>query len=692
MISSHRPPVSSRAIANVAKQYQGAETIPHEVIVKTQGSQLAQDFAADYDAKLVERFDMTGAGLEAFEGELVRLKLPENVEINQALAALREDERIAFAEPNLVFRLEESIAQESEVPDDLHEKLWGLHNTGQTGGTPGADVKAKEAWAVTKGDGSSQGPLIAVIDSGIDYNHKDLKANMWVNPGEIPGDGIDNDQNGVIDDVHGYNAFTDNGDPMDGNSHGTHCAGTIGAVGNNGEGVTGVMQDANLMAVKIFGNHGQTSTDAIVRGILYSAKMGADITSNSWGGGRRSEAIYEAFKSHPGLHVVAAGNSAFDNDRRDNFPSNYDLDNIVAVAATNHIDQRASFSQWGAKKVDVAAPGRNIWSTVPGDEYRMMSGTSMATPHVTGGAGLILSAYPEASNAEIKNRLIYGSERMPSMLGVSVSNGRADFANSLEDDSVAPGAPNDFEVSHTNTRGGQVTWTSVGDDKWANGAAPLVELWSSSEPLSADNLSEAQVHMLEGAAEVGDLASYEFRAETSETATPVHFAMRSVDNVGNASEVLFASGMIPAADVPFRDDFDGQSTGFTATGDFKLVEVEGRGQVYSSRPSEDGSAAQSRLTSQVIDLTDRSNATLKFDYKSDFGHGERATVFASSDGENWTREAFLKRNSTGWREQAVDISEYDGQQVYIRFEVDAKEGKRFGGMRLDNLRLLTEPT
>lgn len=658
------------------------ERIPGEIIVKLADStQTLDQFESSLNAKIVEEFKFPADGLATAEGPMVRMKLDQGVSVDEALGRLEEDARIEFAEPNFVYRLEEA----ANPPNDLHEHLWGLENTGQTGGTPGADVKAKDAWAVSTG---SKAPLISVIDSGIDYSHPDLAANMWTNPGEIPGDGIDNDGNGVIDDVHGYNAYADNGDPMDGHSHGTHCAGTIAAVGNNNTGITGVMQEANLMAVKIFDDNGRTSTDAIVRGILYSAEMGADITSNSWGGSQPSEAIYEAFQSHPGLHVVAAGNSAFDNDKRDNFPSNYDLDNIVAVAATNHIDQRARFSQWGATKVDVAAPGHNIFSTIPGGGYGMKSGTSMATPHVTGGAGLILSAYPEADNKELKQRLIYGSDRLPSMLGVSVSNGRVNFANSLKDDSIAPGAPNDFEPEEVGIKGGSVSWTSVGDDKWANGAAPIVEIWQSDQPLSADNLSEAQKSMLDGAKEVGELATFSFSTEPKETPEDFHFAMRSVDRVGNASDMRYTKVTVPAAEIALGDNFDGQEVSFEAEGDFHRVDEPDRGKVFSSRPSEQGSKPRSELTSHEIDLTGKKDAFLKFDYKADLGWGESAGVYLSADGENWTRESILRRNSGGWREQGANISEYDGQKVQVKFVVEAKEGKRFGGIRIDNVKLL----
>lgn len=434
--------LSASEVARVAKSLENEEYVPDELIVKLQPEfnlSLMNDFASEYGSEVLERFEMPDSMYKSFGGQLMRLKLPQGIQVAEAIAAMKNDKRVAYAEANQIIRLESIGSEDSAssdpaegAPNDLDSRLWGLNNVGQDGGTPGADIHALEAWKTTTGDKSANGPLIAIIDTGIDYNHPDLKANLFVNKGEIPADGIDNDGNGVIDDVYGYNAYANSGDPLDGHSHGTHCAGTIGAVGDNSIGVTGVMQNARLMAVKIFDNSGYTSTDAIVRGLTYATKMGADITSNSWGGGSRSEAIYDAFKASPALHVIAAGNSGYDNDKRDAFPANYDLDNIVAVAATTRSDERSSFSQYGAKNVDVAAPGSQIYSTVPGGGYANKSGTSMATPHVTGVAGLIASAYPNASNAEIKERLIKGSDPVPALNGLTVSNGRVNAARSLE--------------------------------------------------------------------------------------------------------------------------------------------------------------------------------------------------------------------------------------------------------------------
>jgi len=216
----------------------------------------------------------------------------------------------------------------------------------------------------------------------------------------------------VIDDVYGYNAFADNGDPMDGHGHGTHCAGTIAGVGDNKMGVVGVNHRANVMAVKIFSDEGSTDSAAILRAIEYTTKMGAKITSNSWGGGGSSQAQKEAFASSPALHIMAAGNNGLNNDWIPNFPSNYDISNNIAVAASNREDKRAGFSCYGARTVDIAAPGVDINSTAPGGGYQMMSGTSMATPQVAGVAGLVASMYPEARAEEIKDRILNGADKL----------------------------------------------------------------------------------------------------------------------------------------------------------------------------------------------------------------------------------------------------------------------------------------
>ena len=411
--------------------------LPGELIVRTKpGFTLGKSegsVVSDLGASIMTEFDTPGGLSKSEAGEFLHLKLPAGTSVEQALAALAQDNRVEFAAPNHTYGLPEGEVSQGITNDPDASKLWGLHNEGQTGGKVDADIDAPEAWQIHTGRTQAQGGHITtVIDTGVDYNHPDLKANMWVNPGEIPGDGIDNDGNGVIDDVHGYNAFANTGDPMDGHGHGTHCAGTIAGVGGNGVGVVGVNHHANIAAVKIFSDQGSTNAAAIIRGIQYASKIGSRITSNSWGGGGANAGIEQAFKDSSALHIIAAGNSAYDNDKRPNYPSNYEGDHIVAVAATDHKDGIARFSQWGKKNVDLGAPGVDILSTVPGGKYDSYSGTSMATPHVAGAATLLASAVPDISNADLRAALLDGTDKIDSLTGKVVTDGRLNVNNSLQ--------------------------------------------------------------------------------------------------------------------------------------------------------------------------------------------------------------------------------------------------------------------
>jgi len=366
-----------------------------------------------------------------------------------AIAELEANPAVEYAEPNFIYtainntsNVERVLAQSVvEQGDDRFGLLWGLANTGRNepdrNGAPGAevgvagvDVNALKAWQITKG---SRDITIAVIDTGVDYNHPDLKANMWVNAGEVAADGIDNDGNGYIDDIYGWNAATDTGNPFDGHGHGTHCAGTIGAVHGNG-GVAGVMGDVKIMAVKFLTDSGSGSLVDAIEAIDYATKMDVDLMSNSWGGGGYTQALFDSIKaaSDKGIvFVAAAGNSTSNNDVRANYPSNYATDNMIAVAAITHQDQLASFSSYGKRTVHIAAPGRNVLSTTPNNGYSVFSGTSMATPHVSGVLGLYLAQEGRRPHAETLERLMATSVPSSAYRRTTVSGGRADAYNLL---------------------------------------------------------------------------------------------------------------------------------------------------------------------------------------------------------------------------------------------------------------------
>jgi subtilisin family serine protease len=335
---------------------------------------------------------------------------------------------VAGIEPDFAIR-------PTAVPNDpSFTDQWGLRNTGQAGGSRGGDIAAVAAWDVTTG---SRSVVVAVIDSGFDYTHPDLAANAWRNPGEVPGDGLDNDGNGFVDDVHGWDFANDDADPMDDDGHGTHVAGTIGAVGDNGVGVTGVSWQVSIMGLKFLDAEGSGSISDAIAAISYATRMrrefGVNVvaTNNSWGGADRSLALRAAIAEGGAagiLFVTAAGNDGVNGDRRANYPANEDLDAVIAVTATNRSNRLPAFATYGPVHVDLAAPGAAIRSTVPGGGYATFSGTSMAAPHVTGTIALLATANPAASATAIRGAILSTTRPLAALAGKTVTGGLLDAA------------------------------------------------------------------------------------------------------------------------------------------------------------------------------------------------------------------------------------------------------------------------
>ena len=276
--------------------------------------------------------------------------------------------------------------------------------------------------------------VLAVIDSGVDIDHEDLAANIWTNPGEIPGDGIDNDNNGFIDDVNGWDFIDGDNDPRDPdvNSHGTHVSGIAGAVGNNGIGVSGVAQQIQIMPIRAIGG----PTAGVVEAINYAVANGAPISNNSWGAtGVFIQSIFdaiEAAQAEDHLFVSSAGNDALDTDITDHTPSSFDLTNIIAVAASNDDDVfDTSYSNWGPTSVDLFAPGTNVFSTFENNRYGTNTGTSMASPVVAGAAAILRSLSPTSSAEQIKDILLSSVDVQPSMIGQVVSDGRLNLDRAI---------------------------------------------------------------------------------------------------------------------------------------------------------------------------------------------------------------------------------------------------------------------
>ncbi len=350
-----------------------------------------------------------------------------NYNLMQIIDSLNSNPFIEYAEPNYIIRAD-------VIPNDpSFGDQWALNNTGQNGGTPDADIDAPEAWGITTGDTNI---IVGVLDSGIDYTHPDLIDNIWTNWDEIPNNGIDDDNNGYIDDIHGWDFYNNDNDPMDDHGHGTHVAGTIGAVSDNGVGVTGVAWDVRMMALKFMGFDGSGPTSGAVSALEYANNMGVKITNNSWGACGYSQTLYDiiaAADTIGALFIAAAGNDATNNDNNPHYPANYDLDNIISVASTDRNDMLSTFSCYGINTVDIAAPGSEIYSTIPNNGYENKSGTSMAAPHISGSAVLIWNKFPGFTHEQVKSQILGSSDNINELVGKILTGSRLNLANAVID-------------------------------------------------------------------------------------------------------------------------------------------------------------------------------------------------------------------------------------------------------------------
>jgi thermitase len=343
---------------------------------------------------------------------------------------------VEYAEANSDITLdhEDSGRKHVHADDEMFQQQWGLFNSGQKGGQAGADIGAMRAWAVTKG---SEQVVVAVLDSGVDYSHPDLVRNIWTRPEIIKA--YEDEDLGTVDDEHGFNLVEDDGDPMDRNGHGTHCAGIIGAEGGNGIGIAGVNWNVKIMPLRFMDGDGAGTTKDAIEAINYvidrkRAGVNVRIISASWGSTARSRALEDVIRKAYDegiLFVAAAGNASTDNDQTPHYPSSYNVGNVVSVAALNRNDQLASFSNYGAKSVNIAAPGEEILSTWLEHSFAEKKGTSMATPFVAGVAALILSQNPNMSVDDLRAKLLKSVDPVPALKGKVSSSGRINAAKAV---------------------------------------------------------------------------------------------------------------------------------------------------------------------------------------------------------------------------------------------------------------------
>lgn len=452
------------------------EYIPGELVVKLKGVSSASRIQAAVIQRLQDRLGTRAvADMESFETDssLHKIVLSDAKNTRQALLALSQDAQVEIAEPNFIYR---SFGQaDFAAPNDPElGRLWGMNNTGQADssgqvGKAGSDIGVFPLWQ--RGIVGSRSVVVAVIDTGVDLTHPDLKENIYINPKEIPGNGKDDDGNGFVDDLSGWNFVSKSNNPNDDQDHGSHVSGTIGARGNNGVGIVGVNWNVSILPIKFLDAGGSGSLQNAVESINYARKMKVNIMSNSWGGGGFSQTMLKAIqdaREEGILFVAAAGNESNNNDSTPTYPATYNVDNVLSVAATDNRDQLASFSSYGSKTVHVAAPGVRVYSTTKNGGYNTFSGTSMATPHVSGVAALLLAAQPQMTYAQIKDRLIKTSQPVTSLRKRVAAKGRVNAYNALNnivppssepDESLWKDVAFSLETEHPYPNSADVTYT-----------------------------------------------------------------------------------------------------------------------------------------------------------------------------------------------------------------------------------------
>jgi subtilisin family serine protease len=415
---------------------------------------------------------------------LEHLQLHGGLSVERAAENLRRLPFVAYAHPNYV------IAAVQLPDDEYFAEQWALHNTGQdslfgafAGGTADADVDWPEAWTARIGSGA----VVAVLDTGIDYRHTDLQANVWQNAAEAGGSaGIDDDGNGYVDDLRGWDFANNDNGPLDGHGHGTHVAGTIGAVANNTRGVAGVMWNGKVMALKILDDNGYGLLSDAVDALQYAVAQGARVSNNSWGYSEvlpEEEADHNALRdaiaaagSQGHLFVAAAGNDGINTDFAPHFPSSFNLDNIIAVTATDNNDQLAWFASFGPATVDLAAPGDYVFSTYKLfggslDDYAWLSGTSMSTPHVAGVAGLLFGLQPGWTYQQVRQRILATARSVAALAGTSVTAGVLDVRAALDGvpsaggggpgPTIPPPTPGGLTARDQQNGSALISWTDV---------------------------------------------------------------------------------------------------------------------------------------------------------------------------------------------------------------------------------------
>lgn len=654
----------------------------------------------DEGASLRKKMPSSGTWLVAFEN-------PDLDTVPRLVAKLGQLKNIVrYAEPDYIMSV-------NALPNDTSfGTLWGMHNTGQTSGVEDADIDAPEAWALNTG---SKAVKVAVIDTGIDLDHPDLKANLWTNPNETKN-GIDDDHNGYVDDLQGWDFVNDDAAPADDNGHGTHCSGTIGAVGNNAAGVVGVCWNTSLIALKILNASGNGTLSDAEEAIYYSTSLGVTLTSNSWSGDEFSQSLKEAIDAAGNagiLFIAAAGNSGSYTEFYPEYPGAYESTNLISVAATTRQDTLADFSNYGPVSTDLAAPGQDIYSTVPGGGYGNNSGTSMACPHVTGACALLKSFRPALTAPQIRELILKSVDVIPALQNKTATGGRLNVFNALlasDDVLVTPGngfvasgalggpfTPVSKSYTITNYTTQTVAWTAAADQTWitltpAGGSLSAGESINLTVALNAEasNTLQAGTQMATVTVTNATSGRSQLRPVTVQVnSLPVYeFDLNSDPGWPRTGEWAFGVPLGKGGDLYGRSD---PRTG--ATGDHVFgINLAGDYATNIGQPQ--------YLTAGPFDLSAHRNTKLRYQrwLNADFQTWVYALVQVSNDGSTWHTvwsNDTLPYSDAAWTATDHDISAYaDGQpQVYVRWvhQVANLGSYPYSGWNLDDIQILGTP-
>ena len=679
--------------------------VPGELIIKfddTTGPDSVKKAKDDLKAKEIDAFGSIGAK---------HWKLGKGVSVEDALDGIekgKEEYGIEYAEPNY-------IVHADDLPAAAYRGgLWGMHNIGQTGGTVDADIDALEMWQ-SYTDASNI--VVGVIDSGIDYENVNLQSSIWANEAD-PIDGSDNDNNGKVDDYRGWDFVGNDNDPMDDYGHGTHVSGTIGGDGDSSSaGVAGVCWAVKLMPLKFLNSGGSGSTTAAISAIEYAASFKdangntlVRITSNSWGGGAKSKALETAIKNSGALFIASAGNSGSSTVQ---YPAGYTCSNIISVAATDHNDALASFSNYGSVWVDLGAPGVDVLSCVLEDGYAVKSGTSMAAPHVTGVAALLMAKNTGWTVAQVKTKLMDSGDALSSLNGKTVSGKRLNAASALggsalPSDSTAPSDTTDLAASSPTETSMDLAWTAPGEDG-STGTAWAYDVRYSKSTITDGTWAAATLVSLEPGP-LGPGSTQSMTVTGLDDSTTYYFALRTLDEVGNPSDLSnVASGTTKAA----------------VYKTFKTTDTGGYIGRHAFAYDNNGDAGFAYKVGLTLELMyaklDRSAGTwtietaatgvggggldIAFDSDNNPGiifYSEEAVKFAHYDGSTWTvtqleaRKCYNDYCSIGYSGSffgmTYDLTGTAGGLVYRTYDgttwtktvVDSKAGARYNAIDFDS--------